>query len=141
MKGRKTVTFLCAAAYNDSERPPRTMRRGRSGRLRMEISFKEMRNKFVVNMSDGRNLGRPSDLLFTYPEGRVLGIAVPGRRGWRPFRNNDLFISLRSIVKIGADVVLVDLKNARPDSGGGGKKRDEFCDYPTGGRRDFGEYE
>lgn len=106
----------------------------------MDTSFRELRSKFVVNVTDGRNLGRTSDVVFTYPEGQVLGIAVPGKRGWRPFRNNDLFISLRSIVKIGADVVLVDLKSARPE-GGGGKKRPEYCPPEGGGRRDFGEYE
>ena len=110
----------------------------------MEVSFRELKNKFVVNVSDGRNLGKANDLLFTYPEGRVLGIAVPGKRGWRPFRNNDLFISLRSTVKIGTDVVLVDLKNVRPE-GCRDNKRGGFCraeEYPQqGGRRDFGEYE
>ena len=79
-------------------------------------------------MTDGRNLGKTTDIVFTYPEGRVLGIAVPGKNGLRLFKREDLFISLHNVVKIGADVVLVDLKNARPDGG----KRDE-C--PPGGRR------
>ena len=52
----------------------------------------------------------------------------PGKNGLRLFKREDLFISLHNVVKIGADVVLVDLKNARPDGG----KRDE-C--PPGGRR------
>lgn len=94
----------------------------------METSYRELKCKFVVNVSDGRNLGKTSDIVFTYPEGRVLGIAVPGKNGLRLFKREDVFISLHNVVKIGADVVLVDLKNARPDGG----KRDE-C--PPGGRR------
>ena len=94
----------------------------------METSYRELKCKFVVNVSDGRNLGKTTDIVFTYPEGRVLGIAVPGKNGLRLFKREDLFISLHNVVKIGADVVLVDLKNARPDGG----KRDE-C--PPGGRR------
>ncbi|HIX47217.1 MAG TPA: YlmC/YmxH family sporulation protein [Candidatus Borkfalkia faecigallinarum] len=94
----------------------------------METSYRELKCKFVVNVTDGRNLGKTTDIVFTYPEGRVLGIAVPGKNGLRLFKREDLFISLHNVVKIGADVVLVDLKNARPDGG----KRDE-C--PPGGRR------
>ena len=94
----------------------------------METSYRELKCKFVVNVTDGRNLSKTTDIVFTYPEGRVLGIAVPGKNGLRLFKREDLFISLHNVVKIGADVVLVDLKNARPDGG----KRDE-C--PPGGRR------
>ena len=94
----------------------------------METSYRELKCKFVVNVTDGRNLGKTSDIVFTYPEGRVLGIAVPGKNGLRLFKREDVFISLHNVVKIGADVVLVDLKNARPDGG----KRD---DGPPGGRR------
>ena len=94
----------------------------------METSYRELKCKFVVNVTDGRNLGKTTDIVFTYPEGRVLGIAVPGKNGLRLFKREDLFISLHNVVKIGADVVLVDLKIARPDGG----KRDE-C--PPGGRR------
>ena len=82
----------------------------------METSYRELKCKFVVNVTDGRNLGKTTDIVFTYPEGRVLGIAVPGKNGLRFFKREDLFISLHNVVKIGADVVLVDLKNTRPDS-------------------------
>ena len=94
----------------------------------METSYRELKCKFVVNVTDGRNLGKTTNIVFTYREVRVLGIAVPGKNGLRLFKREDLFISLHNVVKIGADVVLVDLKNARPDGG----KRDE-C--PPGGRR------
>lgn len=95
----------------------------------METSYRELKCKFVVNVTDGRNLGKTTDIVFTYPEGRVLGIAVPGKNGLRFFKREDLFISLHNVVKIGADVVLVDLKNTRPD----GNKRDD-CP-PHGGNR------
>ncbi len=95
----------------------------------METSYRELKCKFVVNVTDGRNLGKTTDIVFTYPEGRVLGIAVPGKNGLRFFKREDLFISLHNVVKIGADVVLVDLKNTRPD----GNKRED-CP-PHGGNR------
>ena len=95
----------------------------------METSYRELKCKFVVNVTDGRNLGKTTDIVFTYPEGRVLGIAVPGKNGLRFFKREDLFISLHNVVKIGADVVLVDLKNTRPDS-----NTREACP-PHGGNR------
>ncbi len=106
----------------------------------METSYRELRCKYVVNVTDGRNLGKTSDIVFTFPEGRVLGIAVPGKCGVRFFKRDDLFIALRNIVKVGTDVVLVDLKGVRPAPDG---KRKDFCgpNDCTGGRRDFGEYE
>ena len=68
---------------------------------------------------------------------------VPGKRGIHIFRNNDLFISIKSIVKIGADVVLVDLKSTRPE-GRPNKKQPYVCessDSQSYGKRDYGEYE
>lgn len=109
----------------------------------METSYRELKCKFVVNVTDGRNLGRTCDIVFSFPDGRVFGIVVPGKKGIRFFKNNDLFISIKSIVKIGADVVLVDLKNAKPE-GRPNKKHDTYCmtqDEPSYGKRDYGEYE
>ena len=111
----------------------------------METSYRELKCKFVVNVTDGRNLGKTTDIVFTYPEGRVLGIAVPGKNGLRLFKREDLFISLHNVVKIGADVVLVDLRGAHmPPTGG---KKHDYCPPPPsgggagGGRRDYSEYE
>ena len=109
----------------------------------MEISYRELKCKYVVNVTDGRNLGRTCDIVFSFPEGRVFGIVVPGKRGIHIFRNNDLFISIKSIVKIGADVVLVDLKSTRPE-GRPNKKQPYVCessDSQSYGKRDYGEYE
>ena len=100
----EVVKFWRKRAYNDS----------------VETSFQELRQKQVINLCDGKQLGKTSDVVFTYPEGRVLGIAVPGKNGLRLFKREDVFISLHNVVKIGADVVLVDLKT-RPCEG----KRDE----------------
>lgn len=111
----------------------------------MDTSFRELKCKDVVNVIDGRNLGRTCDIVFTFPEGKVYGIVVPGKRGLHIFKNNDLFISLKNVVKIGADVVLVELKNAKPDCRPNGKKNGFVCppheDAPPSGRRDYGEYE
>lgn len=109
----------------------------------------ELKRKETVNLLDGKRLGRVCDVVFTWPEGRVLGIVVPGGRGFR-WGKADLFIDIRCIKKIGVDVILVEIRAApKPE-----KKRGKWDDCPPessappppflrGGsdRRDYGEYE
>ena len=116
----------------------------------METSFEELKRKETVNLSDGKKLGKVTDVVFTYPEGKVLGIVVPGDRGFHWCKSR-LFIELCNVKKIGVDVVLVDIKAApKPDK----KKprRDDDCypypappppppPRPPHDRRDYGEYE
>lgn len=103
----------------------------------MELSFSELRTKEVINMQDGKKLGKTCDVVLCYPENRWLGIVVPGSRGWK---KNNLFIELRRIVKIGEDVILVNIGSQKcppPKKGG-------FAPSPTPpyeGSRNFEEYE
>ena len=112
----------------------------------MELSFSSLRAKEVVNTKDGRKLGRVCDVALCYPENRWLGIVVPGGKGWGR-KKNDLFIDLKQIVKIGEDVILVNV--GLPTKQGG--KRAECAPPPKnagfenggdfGSRRSFEEYE
>lgn len=116
----------------------------------METSFLELKQKEVVNLCDGKRLGRVCDVVFTYPEGRVQGIVVPGSKGFR-WGKADLFIELKHIAKIGIDVVLVDIKSApKPEKRKGKWGDDRYCPPkdepprcppPHGDRRDYGDYE
>jgi YlmC/YmxH family sporulation protein len=74
----------------------------------MELSFSELRTKEVINTQDGRKLGKVCDIALCYPENRWLGIVVPGTKGWHQ-QKNELFIELKNIVKIGEDVILVNV--------------------------------
>ena len=74
----------------------------------MELSFSDLRTKEVVNTQDGRKLGKVCDVALCYPENKWLGIVVPGGRGLMG-KKSALFIDLKSIVKIGEDVVLVNV--------------------------------
>lgn len=83
----------------------------------MELSFSELRAKEVVNTQDGKKLGKVCDVVLCYPENRWAGIVVPGGRGFA-FKKNTVFIDLRCIVKIGEDVILVDVGLPRGQKGG-----------------------
>ena len=73
----------------------------------MEVSFSQLRTKEVINTQDGRKLGRVCDVMLCYPENKWIGLVVPGGRGFS--RRQELFLQLNQIVKIGEDVILVNV--------------------------------
>ncbi|MCL2851217.1 MAG: YlmC/YmxH family sporulation protein [Firmicutes bacterium] len=80
-----------------------------------ELSFCELRQKQVINVIDGKVLGRICDVVFSRQSARVLGFVVPGESGFSLFkRKGDVFIPFERICKIGCDVVLVELKPLNP---------------------------
>ncbi len=110
----------------------------------METSYVELKRKDAVNLLDGKNLGKVCDVVFSWPEGRVQGIVVPGGKGFR-WGKADLFIDLRCVKKIGVDTVLVEVKSAPKPDKKRGKWESAPPDVPFYGdrpdRRDYGEYE
>ena len=82
----------------------------------MEVNFTALKQKDVINLNDGKNMGKVCDLSFTFPENDVLGFTVTGCKGFR-FSKQEVFIPIKQVVKIGKDAVLVkfgDDKNERP---------------------------
>ena len=76
-----------------------------------ELAFCELRCKEVINVIDGKCLGRVCDIIFSRHSSRVLGFVVPGVGGFHIFkRREDMFIPFERICKIGIDVILVELK-------------------------------
>jgi len=73
----------------------------------------------VVNVIDGKKLGRLCDIALNC-RGQTLGIIVPGESKF--FRSitgtNTIFIPWHCILKIGDDVILVDLNNNPPQNCG-----------------------
>lgn len=83
-----------------------------------ELTFCELREKEIVNVADGRRLGRISDLALSC-NGRVVGIIAPGGRSpLKSFSRKDaIFIPWQHIEKIGDDVIMVNLPaNAFPSN-------------------------
>ena len=75
----------------------------------MEVSFLDLREREVVNVYDGKKLGRIIDVVFNHSNGIVRGIIVPGNK--KLFhRADDIFIPLEKIKRIGNDVILVGVQ-------------------------------
>ncbi|MBE7100008.1 MAG: YlmC/YmxH family sporulation protein [Clostridiales bacterium] len=111
----------------------------------MELSFSELRAKEVVNTQDGKKLGKVCDVALCYPENKWLGIVVPNGRGFA-FKKNELFIDLKHIVKIGEDVILVNIGLPRKQSAcknerGGANIPPQCPPQNVGGGRNYEEFE
>ena len=77
----------------------------------MEISYCTLKQKEVVNISDGKNFGNPTDLIIDINCGKILGIIVPSCKNFFNIfkNNNDIYIPYNRVCKIGKDIILVDI--------------------------------
>lgn len=78
----------------------------------MELTYKELQKRDVINIVDGRCLGRVVDARFDFPRGMLIGIYVPARKNrglFSLFDKSTLYIEVRKIKKIGGDVILVEI--------------------------------
>ncbi len=74
----------------------------------MELNYSSLKKKKVVNLVDGKDLGKVTDLVFTFPEGRVLAFIV-SKKTILP--SDEFLVNLCCVEKIGDDAVLVRLKD------------------------------
>ena len=74
----------------------------------MELTFNELKSREIINIYDGKRLGRASDIIFDSVDLKIIGMVVPGEH--KMFRrNDDIFIPISKFRKIGEDVLLVKL--------------------------------
>ena len=79
----------------------------------MELTYNELRKREVINVVDGKSFGHIVDVNLTFPTGELIGIFVPGRKVgglFRIFDRSRLYIEEEKILKIGGDVILVEVK-------------------------------
>ena len=74
------------------------------------ISYNDLKKKCVVNILDGKKLGKIKDVLFSFPEGRISSFIVGDGNFFSG--KDDLIVDLCCINKIGDDAVLVSLADA-----------------------------
>ena len=83
------------------------------------MSFSDLKHKDVVNICDGRKLGRPIDLILN-DEACVEALVVPGRSGgllsfFRQSQEGSA-ISWDKVRRIGDDVILVEVDSEHFDA-------------------------
>lgn len=79
--------------------------------VRVLVRASELRTLDVINITDGRRLGNVFDLDLNVDTGAIKALVVPGERGLFSFfrAGPDLEIPWHRIVKIGVDVILVEM--------------------------------
>ncbi|GMA49151.1 hypothetical protein GCM10025857_05080 [Alicyclobacillus contaminans] len=79
----------------------------------MRIS--DLQSKDVVNVSDGKRLGTIGDLEIDTDSGLIHAIVIPGQTRFFGMvgGGQDYVVPWNQIVKIGSDVILVDLRPLR----------------------------
>ena len=80
----------------------------------MVLSYKELKKREVVNIADGRSFGKITDLKLEFPCATLKGIVVCERKRSGLFWflcKDEIFIDETQIVRIGGDVILVNVKN------------------------------
>lgn len=70
------------------------------------ISYNDIKNKCVVNVLDGKKLGKITDVLFSFPEGNISAFVVGEKK---LFGGDEFLINLCCVNKIGDDAILVSL--------------------------------
>lgn len=82
----------------------------------MDYTFCELREREIVNVTDGKKLGKLTDMAFSC--GKIVGMIVPSEK--KILKNltgsENLFIPFGCVLKIGDDVILVDLHNDKAQS-------------------------
>ena len=119
----------------------------------MELSFQNLKQKDVISVTDGRNLGKVCDVSVSFPDCNWLGITVPGCKGFKFTNKREQFIPVSWIVQIGEDAVLVKTEDKKPPCPPPPKDKcpppcpPKHCPPPNRppfenpDRRDYGEYE
>lgn len=72
--------------------------------------YAELRNKEIINISDGCRMGYVCDVEFDLETGKVEALIVPRKTGfWGIFTKHDEYvISWKNIKKIGDDIIFVE---------------------------------
>ena len=74
-----------------------------------DMTFTDLRSKDLINSSDGKRLGKACDIVFDSVTGKIRGIVAPyGKKSYFG-KGQDIFIPFKCILKIGEDIVLVDV--------------------------------
>lgn len=76
------------------------------------VKISDLRAREIINVVDGRRLGLIKDIDIDLEQGRITSIILPGASGkFLGFlgREEEIIVPWEKIVKIGADVILVEI--------------------------------
>lgn len=71
----------------------------------------ELRQKEIINISDGKRLGFANDIEINMETGHIEAIIIPGENRFFSIfsKEGDIVLPWQNIKKIGIDVILIDI--------------------------------
>lgn len=81
----------------------------------MEYTFKELKKKCVINVADGKKLGKITDIKITFPQNCVKSFIA---ENCFSLCGEKCEISVCDVQKIGADAILVKLSGGKNEQRG-----------------------
>jgi len=80
------------------------------------MHLSDLQSKDVINVVDGRKIGNIVDAYVEQESGRITKLVVEPNRAFNKFfsTKEELDVIWEQIIKIGEDVILVDLNRSRP---------------------------
>lgn len=76
------------------------------------LKLSNIRDKEVINLVNGQRMGYISDFEIDIVKGSIVGVVIPGEGKVVSLftKVNDILIDWNKIIKIGNDIILVNLK-------------------------------
>lgn len=84
----------------------------------MSAKISDLQERQIVNIADGKCLGNIRDIELNILKGTIQALVLPGTGGLRGFLQNqgEILIPWQKVVRIGVDVVLIDMPELAEDS-------------------------
>ena len=75
------------------------------------MRLSDLQNKYIVNVNDGKNIGNIIDVKIDENNGTILSLVIEPNKTFFSFNKGKIDTEIRwnSIVKIGEDVILVNI--------------------------------
>ena len=74
------------------------------------MRLSDLQSKDIISTKDGKIIGRIIDAELDYKDGRLKYLIIEPKKVFRNFMNNkETTVNFEQIVKIGEDVILVDI--------------------------------
>jgi YlmC/YmxH family sporulation protein len=92
----------------------------------MLVKISDLRDREIININDGRRLGPIKDIELDLEKGKIQALVLPGYawgKIWGLFgRSDDLIITWEKIVRIGVDVILVEVSSQQANVSGNNQR-------------------
>ncbi len=99
----------------------------------MSAKISDLQERQIVNIADGKCLGNIKDIELNVLDGTIQALVLPNTGGfWSMLQNQgELLIPWQKVIRLGVDVVLIDMPELVDGSGGGKRQKRRKKEEPA----------